>query len=142
MKIGWLIAIIAFGTICASAQSKPADEPEVVAAVAPFFPAVAAAAKASGDVIVDVTIDSRGTVSDARAAAGHTLLKKICEVTAKRWKFIPAKGEETKRTASLSFSFRVLDKSAAEFDMTPVFLPPYRIEITTVKPKIETVTVH
>jgi TonB family protein len=134
-----LLLVIVAGSI--SAQTVP-DGPEVVAAVAPIFPPVAASAQATGDVLVDVQIGAAGTVSSAHAVAGHPLLKHICEVTARRWRFVPARGDKTERTARLTFTFHVLDKKAAELDMTPVFLPPYKIEITTVKPVIPTVTVQ
>ena len=139
MKLASLV-ILAL-TITISGQTKPPAGPDVVAAVAPRFPAVAAAANANGDVTVEVTIDSSGSVSSARATAGHPLLKKICEVTAKRWKFVPATGDTIERTAHLTFSFRVVAK-ATELDMTPVFFPPYRIEVAREKPKIETYTVR
>jgi TonB family protein len=139
MKLASLAILVL--TITVSAQTKPPAGPDVVAAVAPRFPAIAASANATGDVIVEVIIDSSGTVSSAHATAGHPLLKKLCEVTAKRWKFVPATGDKVERTAHLTFSFRVVAK-ATELDMTPVFFPPYRIEVAAEKPKIETYTVH
>ena len=140
MKFAWLVATLALA-ITVSARPRPSDGPEVVSAVAPPFPAIAATAKATGDVIVEVKIDSHGNVASADAVAGHPLLKKVCEATAKRWKFGTARAGENERIARLTFSFRVLDKADA-FEMAAVFFPPYRIEIATVKPKIETVTVH
>src|SRR5437588_4737326 len=93
MKLAAL-AILAL-TIVVSAQTKPPADPEVVAAVAPSFPPIAASANTTGDVIVEVNIDSSGSVASAHAVTGHPLLKKVCEATAKRWKFVPAKADET-----------------------------------------------
>ncbi len=136
------LMVIAVGGSVVSAQTVASDQPEVVAAVAPIFPAIAASAKASGDVIVEVKIDQNGTVSSAHALEGHPLLQKVCEATARRWKFAAAKDSKSARVARLTFTFRVVDDKAPEIDRTPVFLPPYKIELAGPKVVIKTVTVH
>ncbi|MFZ0061339.1 MAG: energy transducer TonB [Pyrinomonadaceae bacterium] len=124
------------------AQVKSADEPEVIAAVAPIFPIIAAAAKADGDVVVEVKINSRGMVTSSSAVVGHPLLRAVCEVASRRWKFVPSNDGSKERSVRLTFSFRILEKDAPEIETTPVFMPPYRVEVTRGKPVIQTVTVQ
>ena len=137
-----LIVIAIATSLFIHAQAVASDQPEVVAAVAPIFPAIAAAAKASGDVIVEVKIDANGTVTSAHAVEGHPLLQKVCEVTARRWRFVAAKDSKSQRVVRLTFTFRVVDEKAPEIDRTPVFLPPYKIELAGPRVVIKTVTVQ
>jgi TonB family protein len=125
-----------------TAHAKWADEPEVIAAVAPVFPAIAAAAKAKGDVVVEVKINSKGVVTSSTAVAGHPLLRAICQIASRRWKFVPSTNEFKERSVRLTFSFLILEKDAPEIETTPVFMPPYRVEVTRTKPVIETNTTH
>ena len=124
------------------AQVESADQPEVIAAVAPVFPAVAAAAKAKGDVVVEVKINSKGLVTSSTAVAGHPLLRAICQIVSRRWKFVPSTDASKERSVRLTFSFLILEKDAPEIETTPVFMPPYRVEVTRSKPAIETNTTH
>ena len=125
-----------------SAQVKTSDEPEVVAAVAPVFPAIAAAAKAKGDVVVEVKVNSTGVVTSSTAVAGHPLLRAVCQIASRRWRFVPSTAASKERSVRLTFSFLILEKDAPEIETTPVFMPPYRVEVTRTKPVIETNTSH
>jgi hypothetical protein len=140
-SLGLLLFMIT-PSLVVSAQVQSGDQPEVTAAVAPIFPMIAAAAKANGDVLVDVKINSKGIVSASNAIAGNGLLRRVCEVAARRWKFSPAKDGSDERSVRLIFSFRVLKKEAPEIETTPVFMPPYKVLVTRNKPVIKTVTVH
>jgi TonB family protein len=143
MKLRLFCSVLFLGVgVCMNVSAQTADEPAVVAAVAPTYPVIAAAAKASGDVNVDVTIDSSGNVSSARAVNAHALLKNICEATARRWKFAPTKEPKSNRTARLIFTFREVADRVPEHERTPVFLPPYRVEVTGPKIFIKTETSH
>jgi TonB family protein len=53
------------------------------------YPEVARAARAQGDVVVDVTVDEQGNVSDARASWGHPLLQSAAVNAARQAKFRP-----------------------------------------------------
>jgi len=74
---------------------------------APKYPAIAAAAHVTGTVRVDVTLDSTGQVTSAVVVDGHPLLRKICEVAAKDWRFNSA-GDVAIRKVRLIFSFSLL----------------------------------
>jgi len=107
----------------------PKDGPVVVAAVAPVYPPIAAAAIASGEVVVEVKIDGKGTVTSARAISGHPLLQAVSVAAARRWKF-GSTTEAQNQSARLTFAFSNADDEASESDRTPIFFPPYKVQVS------------
>lgn len=53
------------------------------------YPEIARAARAQGDVVVEVTIDEQGNVVEARASSGHPLLQGAAVQAARQAKFRP-----------------------------------------------------
>lgn len=106
------------------------ESPKVVAAVAPLYPPIAVAARAISDVIVDVKVDAAGNVTSAEAVSGHPLLQQAAKVAARRWRFESSEAKSSVRTARLTFVFRITEKDSPEAEITPMFLPPYRVEVT------------
>jgi TonB family protein len=104
--------------------SQPA---EVVSAVAPVYPVIAVAAHGSGDVVVVAEINKSGDVTSARVLTGHNLLQKVSVEAARRWKF--STSNEDHRQAELTFTFRIVPDKTAGIDRTPVFYPPYHVEV-------------
>lgn len=104
------------------------EEPLVVSAVAPVFPPIAVATNTSGEVVIEVEINAAGEVMSAKTVAGHSLLREVrtFEETARRWRFVPA---ADKRTARLTFVFRIMPKATAAEELTPVFTLPYQVEV-------------
>lgn len=121
-------------TPTSEASSEPAS---VVSATAPVYPVIAQAAKASGDVLVDIEIDRDGKVSSAHAVRAHQLLRQVSEQAARRWEFSPS-ASSNKRKAQLTFSFRIVSETASGLDRRPVFYPPYRFEVKSDHLVIET----
>ena len=102
------------------AVRKPgiALEQEAIKKVEPVFPPIAKAARASGEVKVEVTIDKAGKVVSARAVSGHPLLRDSALAAARQWKFKPTtlSGKPANVSGILTFNY-VLDdgrKSEAE----------------------------
>jgi TonB family protein len=91
---------------------------------APKYPAIAAAAHATGTVLVDVSLDSTGQVNSASVVEGHALLRKICEIAAKDWRF-NSTDEVAIRKVRLIFSFSLLAPDC-KTDVTTV-APEYRL---------------
>jgi TonB family protein len=122
------IAVFALA-LCATlrAQTPTTDQPTVVAAVAPVFPAIARVAHVKDDVITEVTIQSDGTVRATKAVSGHPLLQKACEAAAKKWKFSPS--SEGNRKVRLTFSFAVINGGKSDPEYTITFMPPYKTEV-------------
>ena len=100
---------------------------EVVSAVAPVYPVIALAAHGSGDVVVVADINKSGDVISTRVLSGHNLLQKVSVEAARRWKF--STSNEDHRQAELTFTFRIVPDKTAGIDRTPVFYPPYHVEV-------------
>jgi TonB family protein len=109
-----------------AAQSNSSRTVAILSAVAPVYPPIALTANMSGDVQVTVTIDKVGSVMNADFISGSPLLHKAAVEAAKRWKF---EGLNEITRVQLIFSFRMVSKDILTQDMTPVFMPPYRIEV-------------
>jgi TonB family protein len=125
------IASLVFCDCVAFAQTKQQSSPVVVSAVAPLYPPSAKAIRLQGDFPVDVEIDRSGKVTSAKVSKDAKLasfMHKVVEEAAERWQFAPDVNAEKKRRVQLTFSFRSIP-GAHYFDSTPVFYPPYRIEV-------------
>jgi TonB family protein len=73
----------------------------------PAYPQIARAARATGNVTVDVTIDEEGNVIAARAVSGHPLLQGASVEAARNAKFSPTKlsGQAVKVHGVLVYAF-------------------------------------
>jgi TonB family protein len=109
-----------------TAQSNSSRRVAVLSAVAPAYPPIALTANTSGDVQIAVTIDKTGHVTKAVFVSGNPLLHKAAVEAAKRWEFEKLDEEAT---LQLAFSFRMVPKDTSAEDMTPVFMPPYHLEV-------------
>lgn len=74
---------------------------------APDYPAIAKQAKATGTVVVQVTIDENGSVIIAHATSGHPLLQGSAVAAARQAKFSPTllMGEPVKVTGVIVYNF-------------------------------------
>jgi hypothetical protein len=92
----------------------------VVTAHAPHYPPIALAEGAADDIEVDVVVDEKGTVLDARATAGiNSFLRGESEKAAMKWVF--SKSGVAKREMVLHFNYVVLyppRKAEAEIEFT------------------------
>ena len=73
----------------------------------PQYPQIARAAKASGTVVVQVTIDESGRVVSASAVSGHPLLKAAAVQAAYGARFSPTmlSGQPVKVTGTINYNF-------------------------------------
>ena len=73
----------------------------------PEYPAVARAAKAWGNVTVEITIDEEGNVISARSVSGHPLLQSAAVTAARQARFTPTKvsGQAVKVNGVLVYTF-------------------------------------
>ncbi len=88
---------ISGGVLTGKATSKPQ----------PVYPPIARTARASGTVVVQVTVDEGGKVISASAVSGPPLLRQAAVQTAYSWRFTPTllSGQPTKVTGTISFVF-------------------------------------
>ena len=73
----------------------------------PAYPPLGRAVKASGTVVVHVTVDEKGNAVSARAVSGHPLLQATSVAAAFRPKFSPTKlsGEPVKVNGVINYNF-------------------------------------
>jgi periplasmic protein TonB len=73
----------------------------------PPYPAIARAARASGAVVVSVTVDESGKVISAHAVSGNQLLQQAAVQASYGWRFSPTmlSGQPVKVTGTITFNF-------------------------------------
>lgn len=73
----------------------------------PDYPSAGKMARASGTVVVQITVDEKGDVVSAAAVSGHPVLRKASEEAARRATFTPTKlcGQPVKVTGVVSYNF-------------------------------------
>jgi hypothetical protein len=116
-----------------NAQVK-GDQPTVILAVVPNYSPLALSTQSSGEVLIEVKIDSNGSVTDARGISGKPILIGVSKYVARRWKFALSDNIGV-RTARLTFVYRLVPKGTPMEELLPVFKPPYRVEIAHVIPE-------
>ena len=84
----------------------------------PLYPPLAKAARISGAVVVEVTVDEEGDVISARAVSGHPLMKDCAVAAARGWKFKPTSlsGVLVKIIGTITFNFTMGDEPAGGSD--------------------------
>src|SRR5918912_4027440 len=105
------------------------DKPAVLSAAAPIYPEIIARVELKEIVYVRLTIDKMGLVSSAVALSGHPLLRPGAERAAKRWKFVPSESSSGPRNLLITFVFQIMPNGTDEEELTPVFTPPYQVEV-------------
>ena len=90
-------------------RSTEAGQLTPVERVEPIYPALAKAARVTGQVVVEVTIDEQGYVVSAQSKSGHSLLQRAAVAAAWGWVFPPGTvvGAPTRMLGSLTFSFNM-----------------------------------
>jgi len=80
--------------------------------VEPAYPPLAKAARISGSVVVEVTVDEEGNVISARVISGHPLLKDAAVTAARGWTFTPTKlqGDPVKVIGTITFNFHSVSR--------------------------------
>ncbi len=73
----------------------------------PPYPAIAQKVKASGAVLVQVTVDENGDVISAKAVSGHPLLQGVSVAAARQAKFSPTllSGQPVRVTGVITYNF-------------------------------------
>ncbi len=113
------------------AQTKTQISPVVISAVAPVYPPAARAIGLQGDFLIDVEIDRTGKVVSAEMSKDSKepkFMREIFKEAATRWQFAPDENANKKRRVQIMFTLRKVP-NASRYDNTPVFYPPYKIEV-------------
>jgi TonB family protein len=127
--------LVAALSISSALLAVAQDNPAVREAVPAIYPLIALSARATGTVVVEVQIDSSGSVTSTRAISGAGVLKPVSEQSARRWKF--ASSETAMRKCRLTFRFIIVLDNASSVERLPIFKPPYEVEIRDSPPELE-----
>jgi TonB family protein len=84
--------------------------------VEPAYPPLAKAARVSGAVVVEVTVDEDGKVIAARAISGHPLMKDAAVAAARGWEFAQTKlqGVPVRVIGTITFNFTLENSKEIE----------------------------
>ena len=86
-----------------------------VSAVRPAYPAAAKAAGLEGNVILRITVEKDGSVSNVEALAGDSTLAKAAVDAVKQWRYAPT---EKAAITDVTLSFRLPKESDANSDLS------------------------
>lgn len=88
-------------------QSKPIEPPQLISRVTPVFPPMARTMKASGKVVVALTVRPDGSVSNAKIIDGNPVFHDSVLAAVRRWKYSPLPSDVTpvERVAEVTISF-------------------------------------
>jgi TonB family protein len=80
---------------------------QAIRKVQPEYPPAARGSKASGSVLIRVTIDSQGSVIAIKVMAGPEVFRRVAEDAARKWKFRPAtrEGQPIESEQTIEFRF-------------------------------------
>jgi TonB family protein len=124
LRVLFTAIAIGFSAMPTFAQHESQDKPEppkiirksggvlqgsATKRVEPDYPPLAKAARVSGSVVVEVTIDEEGKVFAARAISGHPLLKDAAVAAAREWTFAQTMltGVAVKVIGTITFNFNL-----------------------------------
>ena len=86
-----------------------------------MYPPLARQARIMGTVVLDVTVASNGSVSDAHVVSGHPLLQQTTIDGVKKWLFVAQPGEA--RAFQLKVEFAVRGATFLQRNLTAVAEP-------------------
>ena len=98
-----LLPAIVLGLVVAMAMPAMAGDRAVKSRVSPAYPELARRMKISGAVVISVTVDAQGNVTDAKAVSGNRMLSAAAEDAVRKWKFLPGTAESTE-TVDINFA--------------------------------------
>ena len=134
-KLSLIIYLFTIFSISAAAQTgnsnQTAEQPQVISATAPQYPAAASALGIKGEVVVEVKINEKGEVTAAKSVSGRDRLYEASEKAAKDWKFSESFARDKKeRTALITFNYSILfDTNQRSRENIVIFKPPYTVEV-------------
>ena len=141
MKRRWIQALILCSMVSswllvpAQTPNQLSQSPMVTKAVAPStYPAIARAAHAAGNVIIEVKINPKGGVVSAKAIQGHALLTSVAVTAARLWQFAALTEGSAERSVKLTFNFQVAAKTE---EAQIAFNPPYEITYAVAPPQLD-----
>jgi TonB family protein len=100
----------------------------VTSFVTPEYPQLAGSARVQGDVILQVTLNSDGSVSSSKVVSGHPLLRAAAQENSMSWRFETGdKKELADKEFSLRYRFRLSDIVRCDPQPTIVTIESYNL---------------
>lgn len=95
--------ILLIGALLVVEPSFAAGARRAISRVPPVYPELARRMHVTGTVVVHVTVQPDGSVSDAKVQSGHALLGTAAQDAVRRWKFEPS-SDTTDMVVDVSFN--------------------------------------
>jgi len=95
------ITVVLFFGLCAQARAGDGTR-AVIHRSAPIYPELAKQMHLGGSVILVVSVDSEGSVTEVKVQSGHPLLLQSAISAVRMWKFAPAQ-QPSQTTISVNF---------------------------------------
>jgi protein TonB len=85
------------------------QESKLIRRVEPVYPELAKRARVQGRVVLVVTVDEEGSVSDIRVSSGHPLLDEAALTAVRQWRYSPTllNGEPVPVIATVTVIFNL-----------------------------------
>jgi TonB family protein len=75
--------------VALAVPARAADQRAVKSRVAPIYPEIAKRMRIAGNVMLSVTVDAEGRVTDVKTTSGNRMLSAAAEDAVRKWKFEP-----------------------------------------------------
>jgi TonB family protein len=121
-----ILIVMSVTQLSGQAPRDHRKDPQIQEIVIPSYPQLANGAREEGQVNVRVTIDSAGTVSEAKAISGPQRLRVLAEASAIKCKFMPSKRGPIRWLIEFAF---ILQDGVGTAEPAAVYKYPNRIEI-------------
>jgi TonB family protein len=96
--------------------ATPYLNPESVAMVPPRYPPIAKAFRIQGQVVLEVTVDQDGRLSDVRPQSGSPLLLEAAEKAVRQWRYEPSLRLPAGLTVAFEYQLAEEDKEQARLE--------------------------
>jgi TonB family protein len=102
------------------------QESKLLKKVEPIYPELAKRARVQGKVVLMVTVDEQGYVSDARVMEGHPLLNDAAVSAVKKWRYSPTllNGAPVPVIATVTIVFNLAEAPSTLSFVPPTYVPP------------------
>jgi TonB family protein len=122
----WVCMVIMMDGSAFAQQQISGQAPGAIEAVVPGYPRLPSGGREDGEVRVEITVNTEGSVTAAKALSGPDLLRTFAESVALKWKF---EKQDQVITTELVFAFVKRLGLGDPPKVTAIFKPPNRMEV-------------
>jgi len=131
LGLAWIWIFLLAGTLKLAAGQASL---RVVSFVAPEYPPLAEVARISGDVSLEVTLNTDGTVTSSKIVSGHPMLQAAARENLMSWKFAALGSKSLEgESFTVTYQFRFEGESQCGKGPTRVTIESYdQIKVATI----------